>query len=196
MENMRYLKHIAIDTNAEYSQRFGINQSAAITCTKPSGTASCVVDSSSGIHPRYAKYYIRRMRLSSADPLLKVLQHCGVPMSPEVGQTAETANTWVTEFPIESPAGAITRHDLTVIEQIKFWLRVKRNWCEHTISCTVYVERGAWDAVGRFVWENFDDISGLSFLPKDERGLRIPASPLRGDHCRRISLSCCGLPRD
>jgi ribonucleoside-diphosphate reductase alpha chain len=167
-ENMRALRQVAIDTNLEYAQRFGINQAAAITCTKPSGTASSVVDSAPGIHTRYSRFYIRRMRVSATDPILRVFQHYNVPMNPEVGQEDGSANTYVVEFPVKSPEGSITRRDLTAIEQIEFWLRVKRNWAEHTISCTVYVENGAWDAVGAFVYANFDDITGLSFLPKDD----------------------------
>jgi ribonucleoside-diphosphate reductase alpha chain len=166
-DTMRRLRQVAIDTNREYAARFGINESAAITTVKPSGTASCVVDAASGIHPRYAPFYIRRVRISAHDPLFHLVRDAGAPVFPETGQDAATATTWVVEFPVASPPGAITRRDLTALQQLEFWLTVKESWAEHSVSCTCYVEDHEWDEVGKWVYEHFSRISGLSFLPKD-----------------------------
>ena len=162
------LKKHAIKTNKKYAQKFGISQSTSITCTKPSGTVSQLVNSSSGAHPRYAKYYIRRIRIASSDPLFKMMKDIGVPYHPENGQEESTANTFVLEFPVKSPKGAITRHDMTAIEQLDYWKLVKTNYAEHTVSTTVYVGEFEWVKVANWLWENWGNISGLSFLPKED----------------------------
>src|SRR3990167_7400124 len=161
------LKLHAVEINRIYASRFGISQSTAITCTKPSGSVSKLVNSSSGVHPRYAKYYIQRVRLDAKDPLFNMLKEQGYPYVPEIGQTEENATRFVFAFPIKSPEGSITRHDLTAIQQLEYWRQVKRNYAEHTVSCTVYVRDDEWFKVGNWVYENFDDIIGVSFLPFD-----------------------------
>lgn len=162
------MKHAAISEARRWSKKLCINMSAAITCVKPEGTSSSMNNSSSGIHPRYAKHYVRRVRISATDPLFKMMQSQGVPCSPEVGQEPNTADTWVLEFPIAAPADAITRHDMTAIQQLEHWLMVKTFWCEHNPSCTVYVGEQEWVSVAAWVYEHFDQVSGLSFLPRED----------------------------
>lgn len=165
-DTLKKLRQMAIDTNEEYSKRFKINVSKAITCTKPEGTGSQVVRCSPGAHPRYAKYYIRRVRISSTDPLFKMLKESGVSFHPENGQTMTDANTFVLDFPIKSPVNAITRHDIKAIDQLEHWKLLKENYAEHTISMTVYVGKEEWIRVANWLWDNWDIVNGVSFLPK------------------------------
>lgn len=165
-ENLQMFRDYAIGINAEYSQKLGINRSAAVTAVKPSGTVSQLVDSASGFHPRFSKYYIRRVRISSSDPLFKMMRDQGVKFNPEVGQSEYDANTWVCSFPIKAPENAITVDDVTAIEQLDQWLKLKQNFTEHTVSATIYVADDEWLKVGSWVYEHFDDVTGLSFLPK------------------------------
>ena len=139
----------------------------ATTCVKPSGTVSQLVDSASGVHPRYSEYYIRRYRISSSDPLFKMLKDIGVPCSPEVGQKAKTASTWVLDFPVKSPEGCLTRKDVTAMDQLRHYKNLQLNWCEHNASMTVYVKEDEWFEVGNWVYKNWDIINGVSFLPFD-----------------------------
>jgi len=136
-EVLRALKRKALKVAAHAAKKLGINMPAAVTCVKPSGTVSQLVDSSSGIHTRYSPYYIRRYRISSSDPLFKMLKDQGVPCCPEVGQTAETADTWVLAFPVKSPDNAITRNDLTALQQLEHYKKIQANWCEHNASATI-----------------------------------------------------------
>lgn len=165
---MRKLKESAIKYNKEYAKRFGIGESTAITCVKPSGTLSQTVDCSSGMHPRHSKYYIRRIRISSTDSLFKMLKDQGVPYHPEVGQAADTANTYVLEFPVKAPSGSIFRDDLSAIEQLEYWKMVKENYTEHNPSITISIGEGEWIAVANWVYENWDICGGLSFLPRED----------------------------
>ncbi len=165
-ENLVTLKIAAWCAALEASEHLDINFPAAITCVKPSGTASLLVDASSGLHPRYAPYYIRRFRISATDTLLRMLRDQGVRFVPEVGQDEQTATTWVCEFPVKAPEGAITRHDLSAIDQLEYGKRLVENWCEHAASQTVYVDDHEWDEVGRWVYDNWDSVVGISFLPK------------------------------
>jgi ribonucleoside-diphosphate reductase alpha chain len=160
------LKHTAIHEAKKWSKILEINMPAAITCVKPSGTVSQLVDCASGIHPRYAPYYTRRVRISATDPLFSMLRDQGVPCSPELGQEAKTASTWVLEFPVASPKNAKTRCDFTALEQLEHWKMVKEFWCEHNPSITVYVDDSEWLDVGAWVYRNFDYVTGISFLPK------------------------------
>jgi ribonucleoside-diphosphate reductase alpha chain len=162
------MREYAVEVNAEYAKRFKINPSTAITCTKPEGTGSQMLNTSSGAHPRYAQYYIRRVRISSSDPLFRMMRDQGVPAVPENGQVAESATTWVLEFPIKSPDGAITRHDMNAIDQLEHWKLLKRNYAEHTVSMTVYVGRDEWVRVASWVWDHWEETSGISFLPKED----------------------------
>jgi ribonucleoside-diphosphate reductase alpha chain len=117
---------------------------------------------------RWSPYYIRRVRVNSSDPLLKLMRDQGAPMEPEVGQTPEDATTWVIGFPVKSPAGATTRHDVGALEQLEFWKRVKVCYTEHQPSCTVYVREDEWPAVQAWVYTNWNIVGGLSFLPSTD----------------------------
>lgn len=164
----RWAKAIAADTNIEYAKRFGINPSMAVTCVKPSGTVSLLVNSSSGMHPRYSNFYIRRVRIAASDPLFQMIRDQKYPYKPEVGQTHETATTFVLEFPIKSPDGAITRNDITALQHLEYWKQVKENFTEHNPSCTIYVGEDEWLDVGQWVYKHWDLIGGLSFLPRSD----------------------------
>lgn len=163
---LRSLKKEVVKVNKEYAERFGINPSTAVTCIKPSGTVSQLVDASSGMHPRYAKYYIRRIRISATDSLFHMLRDQGVPFYPEVGQSEKGANTYVLEFPVKAPEGAITTEDLTSQDQLNHWKKVKENYTEHNPSVTVTVGEGEWVSTADWIYNNWDMIGGLSFLPK------------------------------
>jgi ribonucleoside-diphosphate reductase alpha chain len=162
------LKATAIAETRIWCDRLGINMSTAITTGKPSGTVSQLVDCASGIHPRYDKYYIRRYRISSNDPLFNLLCDSGVPFHPETGQDITTGSTMVFEFPYAAPKGAKTRHDISAIDQLEHWRVFKNFWCEHNQSITVYVTEDEWVEVGAWVYKNFDDLVGISFLPKSD----------------------------
>lgn len=167
-EVLEKLKERALEVNREYAKRFSINPSTAVTCVKPSGTVSQLVDSASGMHPRHAKYYIRRYRISSTDTLFKMLKDQKVPYYSEVGQTGDNITTYVLEFPVKAPDGNIFRNDLTAIDQLKHWEIVKENYTEHNPSVTVSVGENEWLAVANWLYENWDKIGGLSFLPRFE----------------------------
>ncbi len=161
------MKQIAIDTAKEWSDALEINMPAAITTVKPSGTVSQLVDSSSGLHARHAPYYIRRVRVSTIDPICQLLIDKGIPNSPEVGQSEANCNTRVFDFSAESPKDAVMREDINAIEQLEYWKMLKRYWCEHSPSCTIYCNDNEWLEVGNWVYKNWNYVSGLSFLPKD-----------------------------
>jgi len=165
---MRRLKEVAVDTNRKYAKRFGINQASAVTCVKPSGNGSQLFDSASGMHPRHAPYYIRRVRIEGHNPLKKLLDDEGVPCVPEVGQSKETATTWVLEFPIKAPDNAVVKADLDADKQLEYWKQLKENYCEHNPSVTISVAQDEWLQVGDWVYKNWDIIGGLSFLPKSD----------------------------
>ncbi len=160
------LREEAVKVNKKYAERMGISQSTCVTCIKPSGTASSTVDCASGMHPRHAPYYIRRVRISSTDALFKMLKDQGVPYHPEVGQTMESASTYVLEFPIKAPSGAICKNDIDAIEQLEHWKVVKKHYTEHNPSTTISVGDDEWIKVGNWVYENWDIVGGLSFLPR------------------------------
>ncbi|OHA26965.1 MAG: ribonucleoside-triphosphate reductase [Candidatus Taylorbacteria bacterium RIFCSPHIGHO2_02_FULL_46_13] len=161
------LKAEAIKINRMYAKRFGINASTCITCVKPSGTLSQTVDCSSGMHPRHAPYYIRRIRISATDALFKMLKDQGVPYHPEVGQSAENASTYVLEFPVKAPEGSIYKNDLTALDQLEHWKTVKTHYTEHNPSVTVSVGDTEWIEVANWIYKNWDLVGGLSFLPRD-----------------------------
>lgn len=160
-----HLRELAVQINAEWADKLGIERSAAITCVKPSGTVSQLVDSASGIHARHNDYYIRTVRGDNKDPLTQFMKDQGIPNEPCVykGDT-----TTVFSFPVKAPHGAITRTDMTAIEQLEMWLMYQRHWCEHKPSVTVSVKKDEWFEVGAFVYEHFDEMSGVSFLPFDD----------------------------
>ena len=161
---LRELKQVAVETNANLSTLLGIPQSTAITCVKPSGTVSQLVDSASGIHPRHSSYYIRRVRGDKKDPLSQFLKDQGVHTEDCVMKPDSTV---VFSFPIEAPEGATVRDDLTAIDHLELWMMYQKEWCEHKPSVTISVKEEEWMEVGAWVWKNFDDISGISFLPYD-----------------------------
>lgn len=195
-EKLRILKDFAIKTAKKAAKALGVNVSVAITTGKPSGTVSQLVDSGSGAHARHSKYQIRRYRNSATDPLFRMMREQGVKFVPEVGQakkdvtkkrkamlsegytqaqvdilcpewTEESVLTWVCEFPIKAPEGAITRDKFGAIEQLEWYLKMQENWCEHNQSITVYIKDDEWMKVGSWVYENFDRLIGVSFLPYD-----------------------------
>ena len=159
------LRDVAIDSNKAMAHELGIEQSAAITCVKPSGTVSQLVDSASGIHARHNPYYIRTVRGDNKDPLTQFLISQGVPNEPDV---MKPDSTTVFSFPMKSPKNAVTRTGMTAIEQLELWLTYQRYWCEHKPSVTISVKENEWMAVGAWVYEHFDEVSGISFLPFSE----------------------------
>ena len=159
------LKNVAINTNAEWAERLGIPASTAITCVKPSGTVSQLVDSASGIHARHSSYYIRTVRGDNKDPLTQFMKDQGIPSEPDVMKPDATT---VFSFPQKSPEGAITRNDMTALEQLDLWLTYQRHWCEHKPSVTITVKDDEWMEVGAWVYKNFDEVSGVSFLPHSD----------------------------
>ena len=164
-KTLEHLKAIAVSTNAEWAERLNIPVSTAITCVKPSGTVSQLVDSASGIHARHSEYYIRTVRGDNKDPLTQFMVDQGIPNEPDVMKPDQTT---VFSFPMKSPAGAVTTSDLTAVEQLEMWLAYQRSWCEHKPSVTINVKNSEWFQVGAFVYEHFDEMSGVSFLPYNE----------------------------
>ncbi len=158
----------SIETNKRYAKRFGINQSTAITCVKPHGNSGQLLAVGSGMHPWFAPYFIRRVRISHTDPLLRMAQDQGVPCLPEVGQSVESATTFVLEFPVKAPERAIFKDEVSALDLLKEWKRLKEHFVEHNPSATIYVGPEEWLSVGNFLYENWDSIGGLSFLPRSE----------------------------
>jgi len=165
---LRELRDEAVSVNKQYAKKFGINPSTSVTCVKPSGTVSQLVDASSGMHPRHAPYYIRRIRISATDSLFKMLRDQGVPFNPEVGQGAENAVTYVIDFPVAAPKGSIFKDDVSSLEQLNHWKLIKDNYTEHNPSVTVSVGDNEWLKVASWIYDNWDQVGGLSFLPRSE----------------------------
>lgn len=164
-DTLESLKDVAITTNAMWAKLLNIPASVAITCVKPSGTVSQLVDSASGIHARHSAYYIRTVRGDNKDPLTQFMKDQGIPNEPDV---TKPENTTVFSFPQKSPEGAITRNDMTAIEQLELWLIYQRHWCEHKPSVTITVREHEWMEVGAWVYKYFDEVSGVSFLPHSD----------------------------
>jgi ribonucleoside-diphosphate reductase alpha chain len=163
------LQSQAIRVNVTAAALLGIPVSAAVTCNKPSGNSAQFLDTSSGIHARYAPYYIRRLRLQARSPLAEHLRAKGLPVYPEVAQgTLDEARTWVVELPVKSPDGAIVREDMSAVDQLSYWLMWKQHWTEHNPSCTIYVRPDEWVSVTAFLRLHWAHIGGLSFMPKDD----------------------------
>ena len=179
------LKSVAIKTNKEFSKRLGIPQSAAITCVKPSGTVSQLVDASSGIHTRHSQFYIRTVRGDNKDPLTRFLIDSGVPAEPCV---MKPDTTTVFSFPTKAPKGAVTRDDLNAIEQLEVWLMYQRHWCEHKPSVTITVREHEWLEVGAWVFKNFDEMSGVSFLPHSDHSYKqAPYQEIEQDEYKELN---------
>jgi ribonucleoside-diphosphate reductase alpha chain len=164
-KTLTHLKQVAVDTNAEWAAKLGIPVSAAVTCVKPSGTVSQLVDSASGIHARHSRYYIRTVRGDNKDPLTQFMQDQGIPNEPCAMKPDQTT---VFSFPQKAPEGAVVTADMTAVEQLEMWLAYQRNWCEHKPSVTINVKKDEWFEVGAFVYKHFDEMSGVSFLPYNE----------------------------
>ncbi len=164
-KTLAHLKEVAVATNAEWAAKLGIPVAAAITCVKPSGTVSQLVDSASGIHARHSPYYIRTVRGDNKDPLTQFMKDQGIPSEPDAFKPDQTT---VFSFPQKAPKGAVCTKDMTAIEQLEMWLMYQRNWCEHKPSVTINVKSEEWLEVGAFVYKHFDEMSGVSFLPFNE----------------------------
>ncbi len=173
-EVLRALRDEAIKINKKYAKRFGINASNAVTAVKPSGTVSQTVNCASGMHPRHSEYYIRRIRITATDSLFKMLKDHGVVYHPEVGQTMENANTYVLDFPVRAPKSSVYSNDLTAIEQLEYWKNVKENYTEHNPSVTISIGDDEWVGVANWLYENWEIIGGLSFLPRAGQGYQLP----------------------
>jgi len=161
-ETLVELRQVAVDTAKEWAAKIGVPFSAAITCVKPSGTVSQLVDAASGIHARHSPYYVRTVRADKKDPLAKMMIDAGFPAEDDV---TKPDHTYVFSFPIKSPENAIYRSDMNAIQQLELWLAYQRHWCEHKPSITVSVREEEWPEVGAWVWKHFDEMSGVSFLP-------------------------------
>ena len=159
---LEVLKQHAIDTNKELAKKLGIPQSTAITCVKPSGTVSQLVDSASGIHARHNPYYIRTVRGDNKDPLTEFMKASGIPNEPDY---LKPEHQTVFSFPMMAPKGSVCRKDMTAIEQLEIWKVYAKHWCEHKPSVTISVKENEWIPVGAWCWENFEHVSGISFLP-------------------------------
>ena len=164
-KSLEHLRAIAVATNAEWAKLLGIPASTSISCVKPSGTVSQLVDSASGIHARHSPYYIRTVRGDSKDPLTQFMIDRGIPNEPCVMKPDSTV---VFSFPVKSPEKSVTRNDMSAVEQLELWLTYQRHWCEHKPSVTITVRDEEWMEVGAFVYEYFDEMSGVSFLPHSD----------------------------
>ena len=163
------LRDVAYETNKEWAEKLGIPPSAAITCVKPSGTVSQLVDSASGIHARHNPFYIRTVRADNKDPLCNLMKEMGFPNEPDV---TKPDHTTVFSFPMKSPKDAVFRMDMSALEQLELWKTYATSWCEHKPSVTISVKEDEWVDVAAWVYENFDSISGISFLPFSEHVYR------------------------
>ena len=162
---LQSLKQVALDTNKEWANKLSIEPSAAITCVKPSGTVSQLVNSASGIHPRYDHYYIRAIRQDKRDPIASLMKECHVPSESDITKPNDVD---IFYFPVKTPATSRTRHEIDALAQLEVYLRYRKYWCEHNPSCTVYVKDSEWLAVAAWVYSHFNDIGGISFLPYND----------------------------
>ncbi|KKP75584.1 MAG: Ribonucleoside-triphosphate reductase [Parcubacteria group bacterium GW2011_GWC1_35_21] len=162
------LREESIKVNKEYAKKFGINYSTCITTIKPHGNSGQLLYVGSGMHPWYAKYYIRRVRISTNDPLYQLIKDQGVPFKAEVGYSTANSTVAVVEFPIKAPEGAVTRDQVSAIDLLNEWKKLKINYIEHNPSVTIYVGNDEWIKVANFIYENWDIVGGLSFLPRSE----------------------------
>jgi len=185
------LKAVAVETNAKYAADIGINVSAAITCVKPEGTASQLTGTASGIHPQHSQYYIRRVRSDNKDPLTTFLKNAGFPAEPCV---MKPDSTTVFSFPMATDEGSVLRDHIDALQHLKLWLMFQRHWCEHKPSVTISVKEEEWPAVGAWVWEHFDEITGVSFLPYDGGTYRqAPYEEINKEHYETMLKS---MPTD
>ena len=186
-KTLDYLRNIAVATNAEWADLLDIPVSTAITCCKPSGTVSQLVDSASGIHARHSPYYIRTVRGDNKDPLTQFMVDQKIPSESCVMKPDQTT---VFSFPVQSPRGSVVTADMTAIEQLEMWLTYQRHWCEHKPSVTINVKKEEWFEVGSFVYEHFDEMSGVSFLPYNEHTYQQAPYQEISKHEYKTLLSC------
>jgi len=165
-EELQRLKEEAIAVNRKWAEILKINPSTAVTCIKPSGTVSQLCNSASGIHPRWANQYIRRVRNDKKDPLSEAMIEAGIPCE----EDKHNSEAWVFSFPMKSPTKSLTRHDVTPISQLELWKHFAVNWCEHKPSMTCYVPEDSWASVASWIWDNWDIVNGISFLPSADEG--------------------------
>ena len=158
------MREVAVETNKEWAERLGVNQSVAITCVKPSGTVSQLVDSASGIHPRFSEHYIRRVRSDRKDPLAEYMEKAGFPVERDVMNDS----TVVFSFPVKSPKDSVTVKQVGAMEQLKLWKAYQEHWCEHKPSVTIYYTDSEFLQVSQWIWDNFDLCSGISLLPTSD----------------------------
>jgi ribonucleoside-triphosphate reductase (thioredoxin) len=182
------LRKEAIKVNKQYAKKIGISESTSITCVKPHGNSGQLLGVGSGMHPWYAPYFIRRVRISVTDPLLKLAKEQGVPVKPEVGYSTSNATTMVLEFPIAAPKGAVFKDDVSALDLLHEWKRLKINFTEHNPSATIYVGDSEWLEVANFVYQNWDIIGGLSFLPRNNHVYQLaPYEEITKDEYERRS---------
>jgi ribonucleoside-diphosphate reductase alpha chain len=186
-KTLDHLKSISIATNAKWAKRLGIPVATAITCVKPSGTVSQLVDSASGIHARHSAHYIRTVRGDNKDPLTQFMKDQGVPSEPDVMKPDQTT---VFSFPMKSPENAVVTADMTAIDQLEMWLAYQRHWCEHKPSVTINVKKDEWFEVGAFVYKHFDEMSGVSFLPHSDHTYQQAPYQEVGKSDYNMLLSC------
>ena len=165
---LNQMREVAIETAEIWSDILDINMPTAITCIKPSGTVSQLCSCSSGLHPAFSPYYIRRVRVAATDNLAKYMIDAGVNYNPEVGQTPQNASLWVFDFPRKSAKHSCLVEDVNALDQLEYWLAIQQNYCEHKPSCTIYVDDHEWMAVGAWIYDNWEWVSGISFLPKSD----------------------------
>ncbi len=189
-EVLARLRDRAVEVNKEYAKRFGVAASSSVTCVKPSGTVSQTVDAASGLHARHAAYYIRRVRISSSDALFHMMKDQKVPYFPEVGQSVSSASTYVFEFPVKAPEGAVLKDDLSAIDQLEYWRKVKVNYTEHNPSVTISIGENEWIAVANWLYEHWDMIGGLSFLPRENHAyLLAPYEEITKDRYEEMAAN-------
>jgi len=185
------LKEVAEETNLMWADKLGITPSKAITCCKPSGTTSCVAGTSSGMHPRYSEFYIRRVRVDTKDPICQFMMDRGIPHEP---CSTRATTTMVFSFPMQSPSGSITQGELDPIDHLELWLEYQKNWCDHKPSITVSYTDENFLKVGQWVWENWDYVSGISFLPySDHVYEQAPFEPMGA---RDYNLMQMDMPKE
>jgi len=167
-ETLELLRKNAIRVNKLYAKKIGVNESTCITTVKPHGNSGQLLNVGSGMHPWYAPYYIRRVRINRADPLFKLAKESGVPVFPEVGMTMENSTSMVLEFPVKAPRGVTFKDDVSALDLLKEWKKLKEHYVEHNPSVTVYVGEDEWIEVANFVYENWDIVGGLTFFPRSD----------------------------
>lgn len=185
------LRDRAIETNRKWSKKLGIPESASITCVKPSGTVSQLVDSASGIHPRHSDYYIRTVRADNKDPLCTLMKQMGFPNEPDVTKPEHTS---VFSFPVKSPDHARFRNQVSAIQHLELWLFYKKYWAEHTVSITISVKENEWLDVAAYVYKHFDHISGISFLPFSDHVYK--QAPYQDCTKEQYQALCSKMPQD